>query len=104
MEEQEDTIVSSDDAIDWATQMAKEDPDEFTMRLLKTEPFAFGLPANVAKRTSEYLATKGVPDAIIGYVFNQICYAGALSIHILRLGSAKLFKEYIEEQKAEKKL
>lgn len=104
MEDQEtpdDALVSSEDAIGWAEQMAKEDPDEFTLRVLQTEPMAFGLGANIAKRTCDHLAKKGVHEALIAYVFNQICYAGALSIQIMRLGSAKLFEEIITKHDGE---
>ncbi len=57
--------------------------------------------ANVAKRTCDYLEKKGVSEEVIAFVFSQICYAGALSIEIMRLGSAKLFEEYIEERDQE---
>jgi hypothetical protein len=100
-EEPIEALVNSDDAIGWAEQMAKEDPDELTMRLLKSEPAAFGLGANVAKRTCDYLTQKGVSESLIAFVFSQICYAGALSIEIMRLGSAKLFEQYIKERDQE---
>jgi hypothetical protein len=100
-EEANSAIVNSDDAITWVTQLAQEDPEELTMRLLQAEPTAFGIGANVAKRTCEHLKKQGVSEALIAFVFSQICYAGAMTIEIMRLGSAKLFEEYIEERDQE---
>ena len=102
-DEQPDMIVHSDDAIGWVTKLAKEDPEELTLRLLKIEPTAFGIGANIAKRTCQHLEKHGVSEALIAFVFSQICYAGAMTIEIMRLGSAKLFEEYIAERKQEDK-
>ena len=95
------TIVYSDDAIAWVTKLAQEDPEELTLRLLKAEPTAFGIGANVAKRTCQHLEKQGVSEALIAFVFSQICHAGAMTIEIMRLGSAKLFEEYIRERDEE---
>jgi hypothetical protein len=94
-------LVSSDDAIEWVRQMAENDPDLMTMRMLKAEPAAFGVGATIAKRTREYLAKQGVSESLVNYVFSQICYAGAMTIEIMRLGSAKLLEEYIAERDGE---
>ena len=101
-EEGNHALVNSDDAIDWVTQLAKEDPEELTLRLLKAEPTAFGIGANVAKRTCEHLEKQGVSEALIAFVFSQICYAGAMTIEIMRLGSARLFEEYLAEREEDK--
>jgi hypothetical protein len=100
-EEGSHALVNSDDAIEWVTQLAKEDPEELTLRLLKAEPTAFGIGAHVAKRTCAYLEKRGVSEALIAFVFSQICYAGAMTIEIMRLGSAKLFEDYIAEREQE---
>jgi hypothetical protein len=94
-------IVSLADAPRLAEPMLKENPDELTLRVLEAEPAAFGLGANVAKQTCDHLASKGVSEPLLAFVFSQICYAGAMSIEIMRLGSAKHLEEFIAEHNGE---
>lgn len=85
-------IVSPDDAMRWAGPIIRKSPAKLTVEMLKAEPATFGLAALVAKDTSQYLTKNGVNKKLRSYVFNQICYAGALTICLMRKGHYRIQK------------
>ncbi len=86
------TIVSPDDAMRWSDPIIRKSPTKLTMEMLKAEPATFGLAALVAKNTCQYLTKNGVSKKLRRYVFNQICYAGALTISLMREGHYRIEK------------
>jgi hypothetical protein len=91
-----DAIVTFDDALKWAEVLLMEPSQEVINRALTMEPAAFGVGAQIAKRTCDRLRRKGVPEPIIAYVFNQICSATGLTIEMMRMGTAQLWQDVIE--------
>jgi hypothetical protein len=89
------SIVTPDQAMKLAEPIIKVSPDKLTLRVLLAEPAVFGLAALVAKDTCRHLAKRGVSEALRAYVFNQICYAGALSISVMR-------EAHLKDQKGKK--
>jgi hypothetical protein len=85
-------IVSPDDAMRLSDSIIKKSPDKLTMEMLKAEPATFGLAALVAKNTCQYLTKNGVSKKLRSYVFSQTCYAGALTICLMREGHYQIQK------------
>ncbi len=72
-------------------------------RALAIEPAVLGVVADIARRTSERLETRGVSQANSAYVFNQICLAGAIAIELMKKGNAKLWNDLVEPSEDDSK-
>jgi hypothetical protein len=91
-----DAIVTFKDGIRWAEPRLKKNVNNVIARALAFEPGVLGVAADIARKTSERLETRGVSQANRAYVFNQICLAGAIAIDLMKKGNAKLCNDLVE--------
>ena len=88
-----DANVTFANALKWAEPLMKENPDYVIRRVLAIEPAVFGVAANVAKRTGEWVERRGGSPALAEYVFTRVCLASAIAIELMKKGNAMLFED-----------
>jgi hypothetical protein len=91
-----DAVVNFDNAKPWVEVLYREDPTVVIDRAMEAEPAVMALAAHVAARVEAKLLRRRVPKRIAQFVSRQICYAGGLSIELLRRGNAELWRDMIE--------
>lgn len=91
-----DATVSIEDAKRWVETLYRENPNIVIDRAMEAEPAVMALAAHVAARTESRLMRNGVPEHIAKFVVKQICYAGGLSVELMRLGNAELWRDLID--------
>lgn len=98
-----DAIVTFADALKWAEPLMGEKPDDVITRVLTIEPAVLGVAANLAKRACERLEREGMSEQRSAYIFTQICRASAISIELMKLGNASLFRDLLDDPDDKKK-
>ncbi len=78
-------------------------PDDVITRVLAIEPAVLGVAANLAKRACERLEREGMSEQRSAYIFTQICRASAISIELMKLGNASLFRDLLDDPDDKKK-
>ena len=91
-----DAIVTFADALKWAEPLMGENPDHVITRVLAIEPAVLGVAANLAKRACERLEREGLSERRSAYIFTEICRAAAISIELMKLGNASLFRDLLD--------
>ena len=98
-----DATVSFESATSWVETLYRENPNVVIDRATEAEPFVMALAAHVAKRTLARLMRDGVAEHVAQFVYTQICYAGALSVELLKKGNALLFSDLIDPESDNRK-
>ena len=93
-----DQTVSFPDALRWVEPLLKAKKDDVIEQALAVEPAVLVVAADIARRTCERLEKYGVSEQHQEYVYKQCTLAGAISIQLMRNGSAELWRDFIEPE------
>jgi hypothetical protein len=98
-----DAVVNFDNARPWVEALFREDPDDVIKRALAAEPAIMSVAAAVGKKTVEQLERNGASEQVLSFVLSQVCFAGAVSIELMRKGNSLLFDDLIVSDASSKK-